>query len=1045
MTYRREKCDACNAKIPKHQPLLFCDICSKYKHLKCEKLTKSQAKHIISTGLLWTCSQCIGEILPINATENSKIKIQNAVKVKVKCASCPGYSYSLKNVKTCQWCDGKVHAKCWKGELGCKTCCESMYPGYYAYTYELNGIENCKNNLLYNPYSSTHFTMQLGNDLDNEENANNIWNDISDFLVSCKYKQIEKIEVNSTNELNLLSLNIRHLRDKIDQLRENVIDYQKFDILCFNECNLIKEKLPNGLNDISLEGFHEPILQNPYRASGKGGGLAIYINTKLCNEDDITSFNPNPEAENKCGEFQFIKIKNVRGSKKTHVIGNVYRSPSGNPENFNTLFNKILQKLHRHTKNKTCHIVGDFNQDLIKYDSDSNSQNLVDYAASNGFVQLVARPTRVTESTASLIDQVYTNNLDSTLSCNILTVDLSDHLAIHTKIKLCNDGTTNIAKGLNQVNNKREFRIFNEANNEKFKMLINEETWDEIHEDMGAQEHYDKFTEIYMQHYNSAYPLKTKRERRKNERQNPKPWILPWLEDACARKKTLYHKYIKEPSTKNKTVYDKMNDFCKKHVKLAKAKYYKKYFEDYNDNSRKQWDMINTLLNRNRKRGSIKKMIDKTGNIASTPSSIAEHFNDYFTNIASNMKGTHDTQPGNHHQQFVRQKEKSKIFLDKVWSQEIFSTINSLKNKATLDTKINALKIANTSLKFTETLADAINKSFKEGIFPYQLKSARVVPVYKEGIKTNVENYRPISLLSSISKIYEKLMHSRIIKFLDQNNSLNDMQYGFRPGRSCESALLKAQDIILDSLHKQQVSLLLLIDFSKAFDMVDHNILLDKLKHYGIRGTVLKWFQSYLSDRTQFVTIDGLDSDAKSIKHGVPQGSILGPLLFIIYINDLPNISELVKIVLYADDANIIITGKNITEVSQKLKEICNKLIEWVDVNGLRLNLKKTKYIIFTRKKSENFLPAPLIISGTKIEQKHEVRFLGVIVDENLTWKKHINTLHTKMSRYIGIMYKLKQILPLKARIQIFHSFVQSQINYCSLVWGFSAKSYIEI
>ena len=271
------------------------------------------------------------------------------------------------------------------------------------------------------------------------------------------------------------------------------------------------------------------------------------------------------------------------------------------------------------------------------------------------------------------------------------------------------------------------------------------------------------------------------------------------------------------------------------------------------------------------------------------------------------------------------------------------------------------------------------------------------------------------------------------------------MQYGFRPGRSCESALLKAQDIILDSLHKQQVSLLLLIDFSKAFDMVDHNILLDKLKHYGIRGTVLKWFQSYLSDRTQFVTIDGLDSDAKSIKHGVPQGSILGPLLFIIYINDLPNISELVKIVLYADDANIIITGKNITEVSQKLKEICNKLIEWVDVNGLRLNLKKTKYIIFTRKKSENFLPAPLIISGTKIEQKHEVRFLGVIVDENLTWKKHINTLHTKMSRYIGIMYKLKQILPLKARIQIFHSFVQSQINYCSLVWGFSAKSYIEI
>lgn len=260
MTYKRAKCDKCNVKIPKRKPLLFCDICSKYKHLKCEKLTKSQAAHIISIGLLWTCSQCIGEILPINAVNTSKSKPKNITKLKIKCASCPGYSYSLNKVKICQWCDGNVHEKCWKGELGCKTCCESMYPGYHAYTYELYGIENYKNNSMYNPYSSTHFTMQLGNNLDSEENSNNVWSEISDFLVSCKYKQIEKIENNSTNELNLLSLNIRYLYNKIDLLRENIKDYQKFDILCFNECNLIEDNLPNGLVDIALEGFHEPIL-----------------------------------------------------------------------------------------------------------------------------------------------------------------------------------------------------------------------------------------------------------------------------------------------------------------------------------------------------------------------------------------------------------------------------------------------------------------------------------------------------------------------------------------------------------------------------------------------------------------------------------------------------------------------------------------------------------------------------------------------------------------------------------------------------------------
>ena len=549
-----------------------------------------------------------------------------------------------------------------------------------------------------------------------------------------------------------------------------------------------------------------------------------------------------------------------------------------------------------------------------------------------------------------------------------------------------------------------------------------------------------------MRHYNAAYPLKSQRERRKNERKNPKPWILPWLEDACARKNLLYHYFVKEPTTANKTVYDKMEAFCAKHVDLAKGKYYKKYFEEYKDNSRKQWEMINTLLNRRKKRVHIKKLIDKKGNIVDTPTAIANNFNNYFANIAANLKSNDRNieLPNKLHEQFLKHGERNELNLYTVRSKEVYDSINKFKNKATLDTKIGALKIANTSRKFTEVLAGVIDKSFREGVFPRQLKSARVVPVYKEGTKTDVENYRPISLLSSISKIYEKLMHNRVIKFLDENESLHDMQYGFRPGRSCEHALLKAQDELLDSLNKRQVSILLLIDFSKAFDMVEHDILIDKLHNYGIRGTTLQWFKSYLSDRTQFVTIDGVDSDIKHMEYGVPQGSILGPLLFIIYINDIPQISNIAKFILYADDANIIISGSNIAEANQRLISICDKLVEWVTINGLALNLKKTKYMIFSRQNSEKELPNPLIILGQKIEQEHEARFLGVIVDENFTWARHISSLRTKMARYIGIMYKLKHLLPLKTRIQIYHSFVQSHINYCSLVWGFCAKSHIE-
>lgn len=1052
MTVVRLRCEECTVKIPKRQPILVCDLCNKIKHLKCERLTKSDANYIKHLKIKWTCHQCLSEILPINATKNKNT--EKSLKVKIKCTSCNGFSYSQKNVRICGWCSGKVHAKCWNGELGCNSCCEEMYPGFKVYTYELCGIENFKNTCIHNPYSSAHFAMQIGGVLDNETENDSTWSDVSNFLISCKYKEIKHINASTETELDILSLNVRHLHNKINTLREDIETYQKFDILCFNECNLKLDKLPHGIDDLILDGFYEPVIQEPIRKSGKGGGLAIYVNKRVCDDEDcIKTFNPNPEPENTSGEFQFIKITKCKGSGKTVVLGNVYRSPSRKPEAFNTLYELVLQNLHRHSKKKNVYIVGDFNQDVAKYEIDANIQNLVDTAACHGLVQLVSRPTRITEHSATIVDLVFTNNIDNTLSCNIITLDLSDHLAIHTKVALNSGGTYMTRATKHDKAKNREFRIFNEMNDNIFRNYIDEETWDDINDDADAQSQYDKFTEIYTKHYNSAYPLKTEHTRRKNERKKPRPWILPWLEDACSRKNMLYHTYVKEPTIANKTIYLKMKEFCEKHIKKAKSKYYDKFFKDYNDNSRKQWQMINSLLNRNKKRVDISKLVDKEGNVANTPSKIAENFNDYFANVASNLKsgnndrtestdGTDSTY--NSYQSFLRQPVQNPITIRTVEPQEVHDVINNFKNKSTLDTKISALKVANSSYGFTSIVSKIINTSFSEGIFPHQLKNARVVPVFKQGNKFEVENYRPISLLSCLSKIYEKLMHNRISNFLELNNVLHDMQYGFRAGRSCEHALLTAKEILLNSLSKRQVSLLLLIDFSKAFDMVEHSVLLKKLEHYGIRGTTLKWMKSYLENRMQFVTIEGIDSSTREMKFGVPQGSILGPLLFIIYINDLPQISNFAKFIMYADDANIILTGDNITEISEKLSVLGNELEKWVESNGLALNLKKTKYMIFSRQRTEVRLTSPFSISNVEIEQKSEARFLGVIVDENLTWTTHIKTVQTKMSRYIGIMYKLKNILPLKSKIQIYHSFVQSHINYCSLVWGFSAKSNIE-
>ena len=212
--------------------------------------------------------------------------------------------------------------------------------------------------------------------------------------------------------------------------------------------------------------------------------------------------------------------------------------------------------------------------------------------------------------------------------------------------------------------------------------------------------------------------------------------------------------------------------------------------------------------------------------------------------------------------------------------------------------------------------------------------------------------------------------------------------------------------------------------------MVEHEILLKKLYHYGIRGSAHDWFKSYLSGRKQFVSVNGTDSDPLPLLYGVPQGSILGPLLFIIYINDLPNVSNLVKFILYADDANIIITAPTIEEVITLTRQILESLSNWVDSNRLLLNLKKTHYMIFSQTNNK-FSNLNLSLHGVQLKRETESKFLGVIIDEKLTWKKHITTLKTKMARYLGVMYRLRTQIPLKARLLIFHSFIQSHLNYC--------------
>lgn len=369
---------------------------------------------------------------------------------------------------------------------------------------------------------------------------------------------------------------------------------------------------------------------------------------------------------------------------------------------------------------------------------------------------------------------------------------------------------------------------------------------------------------------------------------------------------------------------------------------------------------------------------------------------------------------------------------------EISNIIISLKDKATSDLGIKPLKFVCTEI--APVLNNIVSSSLRQGVFPDKLKRAKVIPLHKGGSRIDITNYRPISLLSCFSKIYEKIMHARLTAHLKQNNILYASQYGFRAGHGCEHALLEAQTKLLQSMEKKQVTALLLLDFSKAFDMVDHSILLSKLEHYGIRGISLSWFRSYLTDRTQYVHANNLDSAILNLKYSVPQGSILGPILFILYINDLPNVSNLAKYIFFADDANLIISADNFEELNYRVNIVLDRVQKWVLDNGLKLNARKTKYMIFTNKVKSDI---DVYLDGEKIVLSDRERFLGVIVDSNLNWSYHIKHLKTKISRNAGILFKLKGLVPNSTLKTIFNSFIQSHLNYCSAVWGLQSRNSI--
>ena len=328
------------------------------------------------------------------------------------------------------------------------------------------------------------------------------------------------------------------------------------------------------------------------------------------------------------------------------------------------------------------------------------------------------------------------------------------------------------------------------------------------------------------------------------------------------------------------------------------------------------------------------------------------------------------------------------------------------------------------------------------GVFPKSLKLAKVIPIHKAEDKQNVSNYRPISILPLLSKIFEKIVFKQMLNYLDKFSLLSNNQYGFRPLRSTTQAILDNLQYIYSSLDSDHIVLSFFLDFSKAFDCIDHKILLSKLNLYGFRGVTNKWFESYLSDRSQFVCINDVNSEPTDITHGVPQGSILGPILFLLFINDFPDSSDFFKFTLFADDSNLLCRFKNF-DPNYIYSHVCLKLksvYEWLMANKIKINVTKCKFIIFSYGRKIT-LPSVLFGDG-HISETNSIKFLGLIIDKSLNLSDHLKMLKSKLSRSIGILYKLNKFLPQNILKLLFETLIKPDLTYGVEAWYY-APNYI--
>ena len=778
------------------------------------------------------------------------------------------------------------------------------------------------------------------------------------------------------NTLRVFTTNVRGLVKNWNGIKQ--LNLENYDIVLLNEIWQIKD-----FENINIERFKIANLKQ--RSEQRGGGSMIYIQNEI-------------EFKQKESPYLEGVIESCAIEINNTVICSLYRPPAGCK---NTAIELLLDWVET-LGTKDIIIAGDWNLnylgiDRMHYNTIENSTNLK---------TKIKSITRLASGTC--IDNVVTN-LNGKF--HVSNVCIADHQGLSLEV-------TAQFKRKNKID-KISYREFREENwiafNQKVARLEIrgeniEQKWDNLLSDIKVG-------------VETSFPLKTKAKKYTFS-------MSQGLIKSKNKKNKLYKRYKR--GLINKEEYISYNKIYRKLIFKAKENEFKEKMHEAGYDSKKKWNVLKTELKIQKTNENIDEILENDI-IINTEQEIANTFKSHFETCAQNLA---NDLPSSGECEILFEQYPEMQFKH-VTSLELEKIINGLlpKSSCGFDLLTNRM-LKKEKKQFSQKLAPIINESLSAGIFPNALKIAKVIPIHKKGDKRNLNNYRPISLLPVLSKVFEKVLNKQITEHLDKFNIIDENQFGFRAGHSTEDAILKFIDRIEKELLTKKHVVSIYIDVSKAFDSCDHTILVKKLKRIGITGVSLEIMKNYLKDRIQEIWVGEKCGGRIVINIGVGQGTVLGPLLFKIYILDMYLSTNLFSI-RFADDTSAIGSGDNKEDTENYVNAELDKLYKWFCNNKLTLHPDKSRFIIHTKEKQISLkLGNKRIMRCGYNLQEEGVKLLGVIIDENLDWKLQINNIKKKIGKGNYLLWRYKKLLSTNMSKTLYECFVRCHLTYCILVWG---------